>query len=388
MVTSDKGNQVPVDEMTLLVARSAYDKIKNNQAVPEASALLVEQIQSANPEALKTLSDMNAKAAEMVTLRISKKEDPKGKTPKDDKSRVPSNDELSSAQQSSNILGSGSHAMMSFHTPNDSKNPSKDNKHERGEVTNEEGSGPFSKDHTDKVRAKAYTKYSRIAPEKLAQSRPHKFPRALYKYFMMDGDHKFKLTDIGSPMINHTQFKLERDGDPSERLVLNSACDPDCWWFIFFCRKNSRANYFKANLANSCFIQYELACNTELTEDDQMLISHTSKEWKVLAAVYRKDKKDKDKKDKKEDKKDKKEDKTDTKKNRNKRNKTANAAIAEQLAELNDDEIKAKAIADTKAKMKYEQAAITAREEVEAERKAKADADGDSYTPLTTPTGN
>jgi hypothetical protein len=287
--------------------------MKNEQPVPEASAALVKQIQAANPEALKTLSDMNAKAADMVIQRVSKKADPNGNTPKGQRSKVPTNNELSNAQQSSS-LGSGSHAMVSFNIPNDSKNPSNGNKHERGVVTNKEESGPFNTDvanngHSDATRSKAYMKYSQCAPGKLAQNKPKNFPRELHKYFEMDGD-QFKLTEIGSPSINHKQFKLDRDGDPSKRLVLNPACDPNCWWFIFFCRKNSRANYFKSNI---CFIEYELASNTELKEDDQMLISHTSNEWMALAAVYKNNKKDK-KGDKKEDRKgDKKGDKRITK---------------------------------------------------------------------------
>ena len=375
LVVSSTDDTVPyvITQVDLLSLRCLKDQKDKGIPLPPHLEAWLNDFEQEYPESLLTIShlhDLAVKLTEEHKSTVTGK-----KSSKDERPHLP----LPVDERRHRKM-----AMVSqVYKPSAKQGPGASTRHTKGEVQNPESTGPFSDSHTNKVRAEAFTKYSTMTPTELFNKAPNIDKSIKSRYFDTE-DGAYKKTPVGSPVVKHDVFRNERDADKENdtatRLVLNPKCDPATWWWIYFCRKYSKPNYFK----NEANIAFELDQNPDLSDVSGAMEVVTKSQYKALAvtslspdpddeavaAAATKLSKGKKKKEKAKQKKAKQE-----------------AAAVEEPSTKTAADIKARA--ESKADEEYAYAAAHANRIAEHESKRKADCEksGDPYVALVTQDG-
>jgi hypothetical protein len=375
LVVSSTDDAVPyvVTQVDLLSLRCLKDQKDKGIPIPPHLEAWLTEFEQKYPKSLLTISymhDLAVKLTEEHKSTVSGK-----KSPKEDRPHLP----LPMDGRRQRRI-----AMVSqVYKPSAKQGSGASTRHMKGEVQNPESTGPFSENHADKVRAEAFKKFSTMTPVELYNKAPNVDKGIKSKYFETQ-DGTLKKTIVGSPVVKHEVFRNERDADKengtSTRLVLNPKCDPATWWWIYFCRKYSKPNYFK----NEANIAFEMDQNPDLSNESGAMEVVTKSQYKALAttakapdpddaavaAAATKLSKGKKKKEKAKQKKVKQE-----------------AAAAEEPSTETAADIKARAESKADEEFTYAAAHADRLAEHESKRKADCEKSGEPYVALVTQEG-
>jgi len=301
--SSNDDDMCKLNSLEILMARHWYDRIQAGKSVPSHATDYVNMITSENQSVLDTIDATDKRAQKMALDRHGYVE----QAPKDSDDQKPqlppSMDKAQKKKLYAAMVADTSNSLLNHDVmtstyfkkgPNNQGNKGGRNEraadgrssssrvdHSTGVVTAPELSGVFSPNFTDAQRGKAYTKWSSKKPHELLNPPSSLNDRQLKKYFHLEHSQKIKRNSAGGPTVRTEAFISERDS--SDRLVLN--CDPDVWWYMFFCRKQARANVYhapgKGRERAEAMVAYEVNSNPNIMDADD-LDSYSPEDWSTM----------------------------------------------------------------------------------------------------------